>query len=91
MLRIDEQFDRGPPVTIRVDGEPVRAYLGESVAAALLSAGLLWLRCSPSAGTPRGAFCMMGVCQDCLAVIDERRQRSCMCAVRDGLEVELLK
>lgn len=91
MLRIDEQFERGRPVTIRVDGEPLEAYAGESVAAALLAGGVICLRRSPTAGTPRGAFCLMGVCQECVVVIDGQRQRSCMQIVREGLEVELLR
>lgn len=76
-------------VVIHVDGRDVAAALGISVAAALLAAGHSTLRRSPTAGTPRGAFCLMGVCQECTVLIDGRAERACMTAVRDGLTVTL--
>ena len=79
---------RGPPVVIRVDGEPVPCFAGESVAAALLAAGRRDLRTSPGAGEPRGAFCLMGACQECAIRIDGRLQPACLVEVRDGLAVE---
>ena len=63
-LRIANTFDRGQPISITVNGAPVTAYRGESVAAALLASGYLRLRSSPKGGA-RGAFCFMGVCQEC--------------------------
>ena len=79
---------RGPPVVIRVDGEPVPCFAGESVAAALFAAGRRRLRKSPGAGEPRGAFCLMGTCQECAIRIDGRIQPACLVEVRDGLAVE---
>lgn len=80
---------RGAPVSIRVDGRQVEAYSGEMLAAALMAAGIVRLRSSPSAGTPRGAFCLMGVCQECLVRVDGRLSQACMVAIREGLAVEL--
>lgn len=82
---------RGAPVVILVDGLPVAAHAGEMLAAALLAAGVVELRSSPNAGTPRGAFCLMGVCQECVVRIDGKLRQACMVTVRDGLNVELLK
>jgi predicted molibdopterin-dependent oxidoreductase YjgC len=79
----------GGRVVIHVDGREVAAAPGISVAAALLAAGHATLRHSPTAGTPRGAFCLMGVCQECTVLIDGRAERACMTAVRDGLTVTL--
>jgi predicted molibdopterin-dependent oxidoreductase YjgC len=76
-------------VTLRVDGRAVAATPGLSVAAALLAAGITVLRRSPAGDTPRGAFCLMGVCQECTVLIDGRAERACMTAVRDGLAISL--
>jgi predicted molibdopterin-dependent oxidoreductase YjgC len=75
--------------TMLVDGQPVVAPVGISVAAALLSSGRLVLRHSPTDDAPRGAFCLMGVCQECTVMIDGRAERACMTAVRDGLSISL--
>jgi predicted molibdopterin-dependent oxidoreductase YjgC len=80
---------RGPAVRISVDGESVPAHEGESVAAAMLAAGRRFTRWSARAGEPRGYFCGMGVCQDCLVVVDGRPNvRACMTPVREGLAVD---
>jgi predicted molibdopterin-dependent oxidoreductase YjgC len=80
--------ERGPSVTITVDGRHVQCYLGESVAAALMAeAGRFALR-TTAAGDPRGVFCGMGVCFDCLVVIDDvPSTRACVTWVRDGMAV----
>ena len=68
---------------ITFDGRPVPARRGESVAAALTAAGITTLRTTRS-DRPRGLFCGMGVCQDCLVEIDGRPNlRACMTKV-DG-------
>jgi predicted molibdopterin-dependent oxidoreductase YjgC len=80
---------RGRAVTIAVDGRQVTAYSGESVAAALLAEGIVATRRTPG-GAPRGVFCGMGVCFDCLAVVDGApNTRTCMTWVRDGMNVRL--
>ena len=78
---------RGAPVTIRVDLQRVEAHEGEMLAAALMAAGIYRLRRSPNAGTARGAFCLMGVCQECLVRIGGELRQSCMVPVVAGLEV----
>lgn len=79
----------GSPVTIVVDGAPVAARAGDSVAAALIAAGIVATRTTPVSDSPRGPYCMMGVCFDCLMVIDGVASRqACLTPVRDGLRVE---
>ena len=79
----------GPSVTIRVDGEPVDARAGDTVAAALLAHGRDRCRTTPVSGAPRAPFCMMGVCFDCLVTIDGVGNRQgCLVRVRDGMAVE---
>ena len=71
-------------VTIRIDGEEHRVPAGLSVAAALLAAGR-----SVRRENPRGIFCGMGICFECLAAIDgEPRLRTCLVEVEDGMTVE---
>lgn len=79
----------GRPITIIVDGEPVQAREGESVAAALIAAGRRLMRYTAREGAPRGYFCGMGVCHDCVMTVDGRPNvRTCMAAARDGLRVD---
>lgn len=75
-------------VEILVDGRLLTAHVGESLAAALWAAGIRRLRADPDGGA-RGAFCWMGVCQECVVTIDGRRGQACMEAVREGMSVEL--
>lgn len=78
---------RPDPVIVHVDGKPIEAYPGESVAAALLAAGVAVFRVT-SQGAPRGPFCNMGVCFDCLVEVDGRPGvRACMTTVRAGMRV----
>ncbi|HET9269618.1 MAG TPA: (2Fe-2S)-binding protein [Vicinamibacterales bacterium] len=75
-------------VVIDVDGRPVRAGAGESVAAALLIAGCVPLRHTPLSGAPRAPVCMMGVCFECLVEIDDQPNvQACMVSVRDGMRI----
>lgn len=84
-------FDRpteGPAVTFTFDGAPVAARAGDSVAAALLAAGHLVFRETSVSGAPRGAYCMMGACFDCLVEIDGTPARqACMVPVAEGMRV----
>jgi predicted molibdopterin-dependent oxidoreductase YjgC len=77
-------------VTITVDGAQVRAVAGDTVAAALLAAGFDHCRTTPVSGAPRGPYCMMGVCFDCLVTIDGVGNRQgCLVRVREGMAVTL--
>jgi sarcosine oxidase subunit alpha len=81
-------IDRGSPVTIFVDGAAATARDGDSVAAAVLEAGHAACRSSAVSGAARGPYCLMGVCFDCLVMIDGVANRQgCMIPVRDGMRV----
>ena len=76
------------PVTIRVDGRDVRAAATDTVAAALLAAGIGACRAAPVGGGARAPYCMMGVCFDCLVTIDGVGNRqACLVPVREGMEI----
>ncbi|BAU81154.1 FAD dependent oxidoreductase [Streptomyces laurentii] len=72
------------PLRITVDGEPVDGIAGQTIAGVLLAAGrLAWRR--GRSGAPRGVFCGIGVCFDCLVTVgDERDVRACRRRARDG-------
>ena len=81
--------DAGTAVALTVDGKPVRARRGDTVAAALLSAGIEHCRTTPVTGAPRAPYCLMGVCFDCLVTIDGVGNRqACLVPVREGMKVE---
>ncbi|GAA1327143.1 (2Fe-2S)-binding protein [Actinocatenispora thailandica] len=76
------------PVSIVVDGRPVPAHPGESLAAALFAAGARATRRTAS-GALRGPYCNMGVCFECLVTVDGVPAiRSCTLPVRAGIRVE---
>jgi hypothetical protein len=78
----------GGDLTIWFDDRPVPARDGDSVAAALLAAGITATRRTPVSGAPRGPFCMMGACFECLAVVEGRANvQTCMTPVRDGMRI----
>jgi predicted molibdopterin-dependent oxidoreductase YjgC len=75
---------RPPPVTITVHGRAVAAHAGESLAAALIAAGLWRFGEGEDPTRPRTAFCMMGVCQQCLLRVDSRLVQACLTPVAAG-------
>ncbi|CAD5252811.1 2Fe-2S iron-sulfur cluster protein [Bosea sp. 62] len=81
--------DPGPQaVTIFIDGRPVAAELGESVAAVLLRQQEGWSRTTPVSGSPRAPYCMMGVCFECLVEIDGQGSvQSCLTPVANGMRI----
>ena len=86
-LPLHHGLERGPAVALTLDGRPGTAYEGESVATVLLAAGRLTTRFTQG-GAPRGVFCGMGVCFDCLVVVDGvPNTRACVTWVREGMQV----
>lgn len=76
-------------VQIIVDGEPLDARVGEPVAAALLAHGRRICRTTIRTGEPRGVFCAVGLCTDCLMQIDGiPGTRACVTPARAGMRVE---
>ncbi len=81
--------DTGAVVGVTVDGLGVEAREGESVAAAMLAAGISQCRTTPVGGVARAPYCMMGVCFDCLVTVDGVGNRQgCLVRVRDGMAIE---
>lgn len=74
---------------ILVDGTPLHCAPGQTVAGALLANRIYAFRTSPNGALPRGAFCMMGACQECAVHIDGVVRRACQAEVTMGMRVEL--
>ncbi|MBN8897696.1 MAG: (2Fe-2S)-binding protein [Rhodospirillales bacterium] len=76
------------PLRLTFDGRPIAAREGDSVASALLAAGIQVTRRTPRGGVARGPYCMMGACFECLAEVDGvSNVQTCMTPVRDGMVV----
>jgi predicted molibdopterin-dependent oxidoreductase YjgC len=86
-LELGPGLARGRQLTLTLDGAAVTAYEGETVATVLLAEGRIATRTTPG-GEPRGVFCGMGVCFDCLVVVDGiPNTRACMTKAREGMDV----
>lgn len=76
-------------VAITLDGETYTGTAGQSLAGVLLAGGCLSWRTSSISGRPRGVFCGIGVCFDCIATVNGVRDvRLCQRRAVDGDEVE---
>jgi D-hydroxyproline dehydrogenase subunit gamma len=75
-------------VRLHFEGRAIEAREGDSVAAALLAAGVAVFRGSAVSGAARGPWCLMGVCFDCLVEIDGVGSRqACLVEVAEGMAV----
>lgn len=76
-------------VTIFIDGVPFEVPAGETVAAAVLASGIRYTRTTPVSKAPRAPFCLMGVCYECLMVINGLpNQRACRQYVAEGMIIK---
>lgn len=86
-----KRLDENPAakVTISIDGMPFEVPAGETVAAAVLASGIRHTRTTAVSESPRAPFCLMGVCYECLMIIDGKpNQRACREYVSDGMKIE---
>ena len=93
MERIKEHpildFERGKEVTFKYNGREIKAYEGETIAAALYAAGIRVLKTSSKYERPRGLFCAIGNCSSCHMVVDGTPNvKTCITKVKEGMVVE---
>ncbi|QEI07428.1 (2Fe-2S)-binding protein [Pigmentiphaga aceris] len=75
-------------VTVQFEDRSLSVPTGISVAAALLLNGVEPFRTTPVSAAPRAAYCMMGVCFECLVEVDGMPSRqACLTPVKDGMVV----
>jgi len=80
--------ERKPDAVIIVDGQEIPAHTGEPIAAALLAAGIRVFRVTPKEHKPRGIFCGIGRCTDCIMTVDgQPNVRTCVTPVRHGMVI----
>jgi predicted molibdopterin-dependent oxidoreductase YjgC len=70
---------------VTLDGAPVTAQPGQTIAGLLIGGGRVAWRSTRSGGRQRGLFCGIGICFDCLITVNGRpNQRACVTEVRAG-------
>ncbi len=80
--------DGGQSVAFTFEGRSVEGRQGETIAAALLAAGFRDFRSSVVSGSPRGPYCLMGACFDCLVIVNGIHNRqACMIKLQPGMEI----
>ena len=85
-MRILPDVARGAAVTIHVDGVALATFAGETLATAMLAAGRGVFR-RDGRGAPRGLYCNMGSCGECMVTVAGRRVRACLTDVAEGMAV----
>lgn len=79
-------------VMLHVDGRAIEARDGDTIASALLAAGISPTRLSAVTQSPRAPYCMMGVCFECIVTVDGVANRQgCLVPVQDGMRIETIK
>ena len=82
-------IEKGRKVSFTYDGKTVEGYEGEPVAEALKAHGVMVHRYTTKKHRPRGIFCAIGRCTDCVMVVDGvPNTRTCITPVREGMVVE---
>ena len=81
---------QGDPVGLTFEGKSFEAFTSDTVASALLAAGIRAFTVTEVAVEERGGFCFVGRCADCLVIVDgQANQRACTTPVRDGMDVHI--
>ncbi len=80
---------KGKAVKFTYNGTELEGYEGEPVAAALKAAGVMVHRYTAKRHKPRGIFCAIGRCTDCVMVVDGKPNiRTCVTPLREGMKVQ---
>ena len=87
-LREKNIYNRGKIVEIYFNEEKLLAYEGENLASALYSSNKKILRYSPNLKMPRGIFCLIGSCQECLLLVDGRKTLACLTYVKENMLIQ---
>ncbi|SEA81512.1 2Fe-2S iron-sulfur cluster binding domain-containing protein [Eubacterium aggregans] len=75
-------------VTFSFNGKAMEGYEGEPIAMALKAAGVVIHRYTAKRHEPRGIFCAIGRCTDCVMVVDGVPNiRTCVTPLAEGMDV----
>jgi predicted molibdopterin-dependent oxidoreductase YjgC len=84
-----DSYPKGPPITFTLDGKEFEGFDGEPVAMALKAAGVMIHRYTQRLGKPRGIFCAIGRCTDCVMIVDGKTNvRTCITPLRAGMNIQ---
>jgi predicted molibdopterin-dependent oxidoreductase YjgC len=82
-------WPQSDPISFTFDGRRLQAYTSDTIASALIAAGVRTFNTHPSDGSARGGFCFVGRCSDCMVIADGQPGiMACTTPVRDGMAVE---
>ena len=82
-------YEKGALIEFTLDGRTMTGFEGEPVAAALWAAGVMTHRHTAKTGEPRGLFCAIGRCTDCVMIIDGVPNiRTCITPLKPGMRVQ---
>ena len=83
------EADKKERITFTCDGKSIEGFEGEPIAMALQAAGLRVHRHTSKTNKPRGVFCAIGRCTDCVMVVDGKPNvRTCVTPLKAGMKVE---
>ncbi|MCD7826222.1 MAG: (2Fe-2S)-binding protein [Clostridiaceae bacterium] len=76
-------------VSFTYNGKLMEGFEGEPIAVALKAAGVMAHRYTKKKHEPRGIFCAIGRCTDCVMVVDGKPNvRTCITPLAEGMKVE---
>lgn len=82
-------YKKGKLVSFTLDGKEMQGFEGEPIAAALRAAGILVHRHTLKNDEPRGIFCAIGRCTDCVMIVDgEPNVRTCVTPLRADMRIQ---
>jgi predicted molibdopterin-dependent oxidoreductase YjgC len=83
-----QSFSKGKPVEFEFDGRILRGYEGEPIAVALKANGVMIHRYTARRRQPRGMFCAIGRCTDCVMIVDGKPNvRTCVTPLKAGMKI----
>lgn len=86
---IIDDYKKGKKVTFTYNGKPMTGYEGEPIAATLRAEGVMTHRHTKKLNQPRGIFCAIGRCTDCVMIVDGKlNTRTCVTPLKEGMVVE---
>ena len=81
--------EKGRSVTFYLDGQELQGFEGEPIAMAIKAAGVMVHRYTQKEHKPRGVFCAIGRCTDCVMIVDGVPNiRTCITPLKEGMDVK---
>lgn len=84
------ELEPGKMVKIEVDNKAMDAVEDEPIAAALIANGINVFRYTKKHKQPRGIFCAIGLCTDCIMMVDGVALRTCVTGVKEGMKMKTM-